>query len=50
MTDAAFVDGFAPATAVGAGLALIGAIVGLALPGRRTAPAPATVPAFEAGD
>ena len=31
----AFVDGFAPAIAVGAGLALLGALAGLALPGRR---------------
>src|SRR5262249_21683289 len=31
----AFVDGFAPATAVGAGLALLGAVAGLAMPGRR---------------
>ena len=47
----AFVDGFAPATAVGAAFALIGAVVGLALPGRRRAPAAAAaVPAFEAGD
>jgi predicted MFS family arabinose efflux permease len=50
-SPSAFVDGFAPATAVGAALALIGAIVGLALPGRRRAAAPApVVPAFEAGD
>jgi EmrB/QacA subfamily drug resistance transporter len=50
-SPAAFVDGFAPATATGAGLALIGAIVGLALPRRRRVAAPATtVPAFEAGD
>ena len=32
---AAFTDGFAPAIGVGAGLALAGAIAGLALPGRR---------------
>jgi EmrB/QacA subfamily drug resistance transporter len=50
-SPSAFVDGFAPATAVGAALALIGAIVGLALPGRRRAAAAApVVPAFEAGD
>jgi len=40
----AFVDGFAPATAVGAGLALLGALAGLALPGRsRTETTIATV-------
>jgi hypothetical protein len=40
----AFVDGFAPATAVGAGLALLGALAGLALPGRsRTETTLATV-------
>jgi MFS family permease len=31
----AFIDGFAPAAGVGAGLSLIGAIIGLGLPGRR---------------
>jgi EmrB/QacA subfamily drug resistance transporter len=35
----AFTDGFAPAILVAAGLALAGAIAGLAIPGRRTAPA-----------
>ncbi|HEX5617995.1 MAG TPA: MFS transporter [Solirubrobacteraceae bacterium] len=50
-SPSAFVDGFAPATAVGAALALFGAVVGLALPGRRRAAATAAVvPAFEAGD
>jgi prolipoprotein diacylglyceryltransferase len=50
-SPAAFVDGFAPAIAVGAVFALIGAVVGLALPGRRHAAVPAAaVPAFEAGD
>jgi EmrB/QacA subfamily drug resistance transporter len=49
-SPSAFVDGFAPATGVGAALALTGAVVGLALPGRRRAAAPAVVPAFEAGD
>jgi EmrB/QacA subfamily drug resistance transporter len=34
---AAFVDGFGPAIAVGAALALAGAVAGLALPGRRRA-------------
>jgi len=48
-----FTDGFAPAIGVAAGLALAGAIAGLALPGRRavTAAAPARVqpvPALEA--
>jgi hypothetical protein len=33
----AFADGFRPAILVAAGLALAGAITGLALPGRRTA-------------
>jgi hypothetical protein len=33
----AFADGFQPAILVAAGLALAGAITGLALPGRRTA-------------
>jgi len=46
----AFSDGFAPAIGVSAGLALAGAIAGLALPGRRvpagSAPAQA-VPALE---
>jgi EmrB/QacA subfamily drug resistance transporter len=32
---AAFTDGFAPATAAGAGLSLAGALAGLAVPGRR---------------
>src|SRR5215207_8994023 len=47
----AFTDGFGPAIFVAAGLAVLGAIAGLALPGRRpaarTAPIGA-VPAFEA--
>jgi EmrB/QacA subfamily drug resistance transporter len=45
-----FVDGFGPAIGVAAGLSLIGAIVGLALPRRREAAAPARVvpaPAIE---
>jgi EmrB/QacA subfamily drug resistance transporter len=44
-----FVDGFGPAMFVASGLALVGAIAGLALPGRRSAPvAPlAAVPALE---
>jgi EmrB/QacA subfamily drug resistance transporter len=49
----AFTDGFGPAVFVAAGLSLAGAIAGLALPGRRSAPAPApvrvhAVPALEA--
>jgi EmrB/QacA subfamily drug resistance transporter len=36
----AFTDGFEPAILVAAGLALAGAAAGLALPGRRTVPAP----------
>jgi hypothetical protein len=47
---AAFSDGFGPAIGVAAALALIGAAIGLALPGRRTAPAGAlgtAVPALE---
>ena len=36
---AAFTDGLAPAMGVAAGLALVGAVVALALPGRRTATA-----------
>jgi MFS family permease len=46
----AFVDGFQPAILVAAGLALAGAITGLALPGRRTAAGGlpvGAVPAFE---
>jgi EmrB/QacA subfamily drug resistance transporter len=52
-SPAAFTDGFGPAIAVAAALSLAGAVVGLALPGRRPAaaagqvrPAPA-VPALE---
>jgi hypothetical protein len=36
----AFTDGFAPAIFVAAGLALAGAVAGLALPGRRIAAVP----------
>jgi EmrB/QacA subfamily drug resistance transporter len=50
-SPSAFVDGFAPAIGVAAAFALIGAVVGLALPGRRRAAAPAIpVPALEPGD
>jgi hypothetical protein len=49
-SPAAFIDGFGPAIGVAAGLAAIGAVAGLALPGRRP-PAQAelarAVPAFE---
>jgi MFS family permease len=38
-----FIDGFGPAIGVAAGLSLVGAIVGLALPKRRGATAPALV-------
>jgi MFS family permease len=48
-SPAAFVDGFGWAMGVGAGLALIGAIAGLALPSRRTGAAPVTAgPALKA--
>jgi EmrB/QacA subfamily drug resistance transporter len=40
---ASFVDGFRPAIAVAAGIAFAGAIVSLALPGRRTIAAPALI-------
>ena len=41
----AFTDGFEPAILVAAGLALLGALAGLALPGRRAAAAPLVRPA-----
>jgi EmrB/QacA subfamily drug resistance transporter len=50
-SPAEFTDGFTPAILVAAGLALAGAIAGLALPGRRAAATAApirAVPAFEA--
>jgi EmrB/QacA subfamily drug resistance transporter len=37
-TPSQFTDGFTPAIAVGAGLALVGALAGLVLPGRRHTP------------
>jgi EmrB/QacA subfamily drug resistance transporter len=49
-SPASFIDGFGPAMGVAAGLSLVGAIVGLALPTRREATAPALiapVPAIE---
>ena len=49
----AFLDGFAPAVAVLAAFSAVGAIVALALPGRRplaaTSPPISPVPALEAG-
>jgi EmrB/QacA subfamily drug resistance transporter len=51
-SPASFVDGFGPAIFVAAGLALAGAFVSLALPGRRTHAKPALVtgvPAVEEG-
>jgi hypothetical protein len=45
-SPAAFVAGFGPAMGACAGLALVGAIVGLLVPGRRSAPA---APAATAG-
>jgi hypothetical protein len=50
-SPSAFLDGFAPAIAVVAALSMAGAVVALALPGRRQAIAPAPVcaiPALEA--
>jgi EmrB/QacA subfamily drug resistance transporter len=47
----AFTDGFVPAIGMAAGLALVGAVIGLALPGRRKASealAARPTPAFEA--
>jgi EmrB/QacA subfamily drug resistance transporter len=49
-TPSQFTDGFTPAIAVGAGLALVGALAGLVLPGRRQTPVvipAAPVPASE---
>ncbi len=51
VSPSAFVEGFKPAIGVAAALALIGAVAGLALPGRRRAAAPlVAVPALEAQD
>ncbi|MFL5851375.1 MAG: MFS transporter [Solirubrobacteraceae bacterium] len=47
-SPAAFVDGFGPAAGVSAGLAVIGAVTGLALPRRRTVAAPAGAAVAEA--
>jgi EmrB/QacA subfamily drug resistance transporter len=49
-SPAAFIDGFGPAIGVASGLAAVGAIVALGLPGRRTTtaqPLATTVPAVE---
>jgi EmrB/QacA subfamily drug resistance transporter len=47
-SPAAFTAGFGPAIGVGAGLAVLGAVAGLALPGRRRAlPPAAAIPALE---
>ena len=43
-TAATFIDGFSPAIGVAAGLALLGAVAGLALPGRRRSTAQTLVP------
>jgi EmrB/QacA subfamily drug resistance transporter len=47
-SPAAFVDGFGPAAGVSAGLAVIGAVTGLALPRRRAVGAPAGAAVAEA--
>jgi EmrB/QacA subfamily drug resistance transporter len=47
-SPAAFTDGFGPAIGVAAALSLVGAIAGLALPGRRPALVAEPVPALEA--
>jgi EmrB/QacA subfamily drug resistance transporter len=47
-SPASFVSGFGPAIGVGAALSLIGAVAGLALPGRRPAARPTVVPALQA--
>jgi hypothetical protein len=49
-SSAAFVAGFGPAMGACAGLAVVGAIAGLLVPGRRSAPgAPAATPAATTG-
>jgi MFS family permease len=45
---ASFTAGFGPAIGVGAGLAVLGAVAGLALPSRRPALPPTAIPALEA--
>jgi EmrB/QacA subfamily drug resistance transporter len=50
-SPSAFVEGFRPAIGLAGGLSVIGAVAGLALPGRRRAAAPVlAVPALEAQD
>jgi EmrB/QacA subfamily drug resistance transporter len=50
-SPSAFVEGFRPAIGLAGGLSVIGAVAGLALPGRRRAAAPIlAVPALEAQD
>jgi EmrB/QacA subfamily drug resistance transporter len=50
-SPSAFIDGFRPAIGLAGGLALIGAVAGLALPGHRLTPAPVLgVPALRAQD
>jgi EmrB/QacA subfamily drug resistance transporter len=51
-SPSAFIDGFSPAIGVAAGLSAVGAVAGLALPGRRrrTAAPILAVPALEAQD
>jgi hypothetical protein len=47
-SPASFVDGFGPAIGVAAALSLVGALAGLALPGRRPAARNLVAPAVEA--
>jgi hypothetical protein len=50
-SPSAFVDGFGPAIGIAAALSAIGAVAGLALPGRRRTAAPILgVPALQAQD
>jgi len=46
-SPASFVDGFGPAIGVAAGLSVVGAIIGLALPGRRATARVSTAPALQ---
>jgi EmrB/QacA subfamily drug resistance transporter len=43
-TTASFIDGFGPAIGVAAGLSLVGAVISVALPGRRRTKAPVLIP------
>jgi hypothetical protein len=47
MAPASFVDGFGPAIGIAAALSLMGAIIGLALSGRRAAVRVSTAPALQ---